>query len=141
MKFIDGVDYTLYGLLGKGVKTKTKTPQAMKQAFKTAGENFEVFDIKNQDVIVPYGEAGKQLTSDLLSEQTHYDLRKLKTLLKQASQYSINLFAHQIKELGNQITRHTVNGEIFYLLNESKYDGDLTGVGLQMDGEQETLIF
>lgn len=141
VKFIDGVDYTLYGLLGKGVKTKTKTPQAMKQAFKTVGENFEVFDIKNQDVIVPYGEAGKRLTSDLLSEQTHYDLRKLKTLLKQASQYSINLFAHQIKELGNQITRHTVNGEIFYLLNESKYDGDLTGVGLQMDGEQETLIF
>lgn len=135
VKKIEGVRYTLYDLLSKGVKTKTKTPQAMKQAFKTVGENFEVFDIKNQDVIVPYGEARKRLTSDLLSEQTHYDLRKLKTLLKQASQYSINLFAHQIKELGNQITQHTVNDETFYLLDESKYDGALTGVGLQMDGE------
>lgn len=139
VKKIDGVRYTLYDLLSKGVKTKT--PQIMKQAFKTVGENFDVFDMKNQDVLVPYDETGKQLISDLLSEQTHYDLKKLKTLLKQASQYSINLFTHQIKELGNQITRYTVNDETFYFLDESKYDGTVTGVGFQMDGEQELLIF
>ena len=99
----------------------------MKQAFKTVGENFDVFDMKNQDVIVPYGETGAQLISDLLSEKTHYDLKTLKALLKQASQYSINLFAYQIKELGNQITRYTIGDETFYLLNEDKYDGALTG--------------
>lgn len=139
VEYIDGVRYTLYDLLCNGVKTKT--PQIMKQAFKTVGENFDVFDMKNQDVIVPYGETGAQLISDLLSEKTHYDLKTLKALLKQASQYSINLFAYQIKELGNQITRYTIGDETFYLLNEDKYDGALTGVGFRVDSEQEVLIF
>lgn len=71
----------------------------MKQAFKTAGDYFQVIDQNTIGVVVPYGR-GKELITLIngvcnLSELKHY--------LKEAQQYSVNLFEperRKLEELG-----------------------------------------
>lgn len=136
---IHSVRQSLFTLLKRD--RNDKLGQILTQPFQTVGAHFEVFDMKNQDVLVPYGTEGKQLISDLLSNTIKYDLPKRKSLLKQANQYAINLFHHQINQLGNKIMRYQLDGEAVYILDESCYDAKMEGIGFQLEGEMETLIF
>lgn len=68
------------------------------QAFKTAGENFEVFDSCQQTVIVPYGE-GKEIIAELYTEQAINDFNYLKELLDKAKPYCVSVFEYQLKQL------------------------------------------
>lgn len=60
----------------------------LRQAFKTAGNNFQVIDQNTTGVIVPYGE-GKNLITLINGE---CNLSELKKYLKRAQQFSVNLF-------------------------------------------------
>lgn len=66
----------------------------MKQAFKTAGSYFQVIEQNTTGIIVPYGK-GKALIMQINGECS---LQELKYYLKEAQQYSVNLFQHEIKK-------------------------------------------
>lgn len=66
------------------------------QAFMTAGNIFETIDAPTQSVVVPYGEEGKALITDLHAAfrlDTDFDL------LRRAQQYTVNVFPHVMETL------------------------------------------
>lgn len=134
-----GMRKTLYGLLNRAANPKTGI--FLTQPFQSVGAKFTVFDQQTIDVIVPYGTAGEKLIGDFWSEQTRYDWRQQQYLLRQAAPYTISLFAHQLKELGNKVMHCRFGEDAVYILDESCYDGSDGGVGLVYDGEMESLIF
>ncbi|MFT9494220.1 CRISPR-associated helicase Cas3' [Anaerosolibacter sp.] len=89
-------DKTMYDLLSENMEASNayegrnghKSKLLLKQAFKTAGDKFQVIDQNTTGVIVPYGE-GKTLIT-LINGACN--LRELKQYLKRAQQFSVNLF-------------------------------------------------
>lgn len=67
----------------------------LRQAFKTAGNNFQVIDQNTTGIIVPYGE-GKTLIT-LINGACN--LSELKQYLKRAQQFSVNLFEQDMRKL------------------------------------------
>lgn len=59
------------------------------QAFKTAGNAFQVIDSNTVDVIVPYNDEAKQLIKELDTEHTPEALRKL---LRKAQKYTVGIY-------------------------------------------------
>ena len=68
------------------------------QSFRTAGTVFQVIDQKTKSVIVPYGK-GKELIERLGDRHT---LSEEIRLLKEAQQYSVNLFEHIFNRLAGE---------------------------------------
>lgn len=86
---------TLYELLSVNRESDPEEPEfCLKQAFKTAGRLFRVFDNEQIDVLVPYG-SGADLIRELSSERARYDLNYRRTLLDKAKPYTIALFSYQ----------------------------------------------
>ncbi len=74
------------------------------QAFKTAGQQFCVFDAQTQTVLVPYGEGADiirrvQEIGDRVDPEA---LRELRTLLQRAKSYAVSVFSYQVKQLEKQ---------------------------------------
>jgi CRISPR-associated endonuclease Cas3-HD len=94
---------SLYNMLSDNSKfaRRCKEPlcQLVKQAFKTAGENFKVFDDNTADVIVPYGETADKIIADLYSERAKHDLRFLSETLVKAKPYTVSIFEYQKRAL------------------------------------------
>lgn len=105
-------------------------------AFQTAANEFKAIDALTQGVIVPYLE-GKEIINRLCASKNPYEIS---ALLKEAQQYSINLFDYQIKELfKNQYLHETqIKSGIFYL-SEEGYD-DTYGLYLN-DHPENVYIF
>ena len=91
-----------------------------RQAFKTAGEHFAVFDDDSTDAIAPYGE-GKEIIQRL-SELGRDDFAEAKTLIKKASQYSVTVYDYQRQELEKTGgLRMILNGSVA-VLGDKYYD-------------------
>ena len=71
------------------------------QAFRTAGENFKVFEDNTTDVLVPYGK-GSEIIADLCSERANYDFEFCKTKLEEAKRFTISLYEYEIRGLGEK---------------------------------------
>jgi len=67
----------------------------LKQAFKTAGNEFQVIDQNTTGIIVPYGEGDELIT--LINGDC--SLGQLKQYLKRAQQFSVNLFEQDRRKL------------------------------------------
>jgi CRISPR-associated endonuclease/helicase Cas3 len=69
-------------------------PPAMplRQSFRAAAEAFQVIEAPTQGVLVPYGEAGRDL---VLALQASQDLRQEAALLARSQAYSVNVFPHE----------------------------------------------
>ena len=106
----------------------------LRQAFKTAGNYFEVFENNQVSVVVPY-EEGKEVINELLSEKGKYDLRYAKYLLRQAGEYTVDLFQNQIDLLqrGGGIYSNA-DGTILFL-RPNYYDRNL---GVVLTGKEES---
>ncbi len=72
-----------------------KSELMLKQAFKTAGNNFQVIDQNTVGIIVPY-KKGKKL---IISINGECSLSELKQYLREAQQFSINLFETEKRKL------------------------------------------
>ncbi len=68
----------------------------LRQAFMTAAKAFEAIDAPTQGVIVPYGDAGRELIADLCAA---FKVEKQYNLLKRAQQFSVNVFPNVLKRL------------------------------------------
>ncbi|MEG2394111.1 MAG: CRISPR-associated helicase Cas3' [Ruthenibacterium sp.] len=77
---------------------KTAAEYTLGQAFRTAGEQFHVFDDNTCDVLVPYGE-GNELIASLGSQRAAYDLAGRAALLQKTSQFCVSLYEYELKRL------------------------------------------
>ena len=91
-----------------------------RQAFKTAGASFSVFEDDSIDAIVPFGE-GKGIITQLCSAGSK-DFFEAKRLVKQAAQYSVSIYRYQQKELERTGGLHWICGGSIAVLAEENYD-------------------
>lgn len=76
----------------------------MTQAFKTAGQLFEVFDSETVDVLVPYDAQAKALIADLCSEKAQFDYSYLHQKMEAAKPYMIHLFMDRTGRQAQMLT-------------------------------------
>jgi CRISPR-associated endonuclease/helicase Cas3 len=103
-----------------------KSKLMLKQAFKTAGNNFQVIDQNTTGVIVPYRDGKKLIT--LINGECN--LSELKKYLKRAQQFSVNLFEtdkRKLEEMGGLIG---LKGGAILALRDEFYKKD---VGVTFD--------
>lgn len=111
-------------------------PLYLHNSYKTAAEHFHVIDNHTTSVIVPY-ERGKEIIADLNGQHSIQDLSKL---LREAQQFTINLFNFEKDALGkmNGIVPY-LDGKVF-ALKEGFYSKEY-GLDLQGEGELESNIW
>lgn len=96
----------------------------LNQAFRTAGEWFEVFDSASESILVPYCE-GKDIIGQLPERRPSYDLSNFAKLLEDAKPYTISVTAGQIEQMQKKGMLYArVDGSI-YVLNEEYFDQDI----------------
>lgn len=111
-------------------------PRAMQfsvQAFRTAGDLFEVIDSRTQDILVPFNDDAKQLIEELDGDLSPEQCREH---LRQAQKYTVSIYnLRKLDEIG--AVRKLLSGVI--ALEPRFYDADC---GIVTEGaEQEVLIF
>jgi CRISPR-associated endonuclease/helicase Cas3 len=121
-----GTIYDLLSVNDSYTSIKQEKYDFLKQAFKTAGNEFKVFDTDAIDVIVPY-EEGADIISDLNSENASWNKDFVEKALEKAKQYTVSLYSYQVKKLENLGALYTILGERAVVLQSSYYD-DYVGV-------------
>lgn len=91
----------------------------MNQAFKTAGNVFEVFDESNYDAVVPYGKGAELI--DELEQERFPTIAYLKDWMQRAKPYTVSLYHYQVKQLHGHLRE--INGVL--VLTKDAYDDHL----------------
>lgn len=93
-------DLTLFDLLARNEKFCKSCGYFLRQAFKTAGSLFTVFDEDTTTVIVPY-EEGRVILEALIAESRRpaKDYATIQSLLTQAKPYTVSLYQNEINSL------------------------------------------
>ena len=119
-----GRDDDLLNLLSSNERNsgRHKNTLLLQQSFMTAGKIFKAIDSPTQAVIVPYGDEGKELIAELGRVAKEFDVKKYRSLLKQAQKYSVNVFPNVWKQLQNENAIHEIQpDEGIYYLEEQYY--------------------
>jgi len=154
-------DTSIIDLLGENIAGKTVvseliTPETQESysgilglklhhAYTTACEHFRVIDAPTSSVIVPYVSEkynGAELIGKLSASFTNDEvpLKSQIKLIKQAQQYSVNLFPHKFKKLQELgAIKEIHEGEGIFHLDERYYHSDL-GVTDEPSSKLNTLI-
>lgn len=98
----------------------------LRQAFRTAGAWFEVFDSANESVLVPF-EKGVKLIAALAPLRAAQDMAHAQELLNQAKSYTVSLPVKQIDRMIEHEMVDTVLDGSIYVLKPGYYD-DLLGI-------------
>lgn len=125
----DNIDYADYYCEAAG-------RYQMTQAFKTAGQMFQVFENNKTDVIVPY-QKGKAIIAGLCSEKAKYDEAYTRKLLNQAKPYSVSIYEYQKRKLLEEHGLATVCNDIAWVLHGDFYN---TNIGLVTEPEENTYL-
>ena len=106
------------------------------QAFKTAGELFEVFDQEQKSIIVPWGE-GAAIAGKLLGSREGIS----KKVYDAAKPYTVSVFAYQFERLSECGAITPIGDGQIRILDENYYNND-TGIIIPKKGEEicSTLI-
>lgn len=102
----------------------------LNQAFKTAGERFEVFDEATTEVIVPYNAKAEEIIADLFSKRAEYDSGFLKACIEKAKPYTVRIFEYQNKKLREYGMLSPEEQSHFTVLNAQCYHPE-TGLVLE----------
>ncbi len=113
---------TLLNLLSDNSFNVGRSKQGIKlqQSFKAAGRAFKAIEAPTQAVIVPYGK-GEEIIGDLCAD---FEPAKAWKLLKQAQQYSVNVFPNVWQKLQDADAVMSIQGEDIYFLDERFYSDD-----------------
>jgi CRISPR-associated endonuclease/helicase Cas3 len=111
-------------------------PLFLVNSYKTAAEYFEVIDSHTTSVIVPFGE-GADIIADLNGQQSIEDLSRL---LRNAQQYTINIFSHEKEQLSksNALVAY-LDGKVL-ALTEGAYHKEY-GLNLENDSPFEVQMW
>lgn len=109
----------------------TKKPNyVITQAFKTAGENFTVFDNNTRDVITPYGH-GKEIIAALGSDEAKWDMNMRRRLLREARAFTVSMYDYELNRLREQGALHSIWEEAILALGPNFYSAE---IGLNPEG-------
>ncbi len=106
-----------------------------KQAFMSAAKAFRTIDAPTQGIVVPYGEKGKEIITDLCAVS---DITKRIKLLREAQQFTVNVYPYlldKLKESGAVHPAQPEEMEVLYLRTEY-YDLEF-GLSEEPTGEME----
>ena len=108
----------------------------MHQAFKTAGELFEVFDQEQESVIVPWGD-GEAIAGELLASGENISEK----LYGAAKPYAVSVFSYQFERL-SECGAITSVGDGHIMVLDKNYYNNNTGIIIPKKGEEicDTLI-
>lgn len=122
-----GLDDDLLNLLSNNQQNiaRNKSPCMLKQSFMMAGKAFKAIDSPTQAVIVQYDEASKTLVAELGRVAKAFDVQRYRLLLKQAQQYSVNVFPNVWRRLQEKQLVHEIQpGEGIYFLDVEYYSDE-----------------
>jgi len=108
----------------------------LRQSFMAAGKAFRAIDAPTRGIIVPYGEAGNATITDLCAAQTP---DKEFALLRQAQQFSVNVFPHVLERLATVGAVHEIQKGTGILYLDRRYYSDEFGVSESAVKEMEDL--
>lgn len=140
-----GHDDTLLNLLscnGSSVsayqkgKTDAVADRLLYQSFMTAAKAFKTIDAPTQAVVVPYGEKGKDLIGRLHGA---FDVELEFDLLREAQQYSVNIFPHVLYKLRAAGAVKEAKPETRILTLDSRYYSPQFGVATEPVALMENL--
>ena len=122
-------DYTvsgdsIYSMLSDNCQRRNSAmyPYLMAQAFRSAGEAFQVFDTDQKTVIVPW-QRGKDIIEKLWLE-TNGDL---KDLLERAKPYTVSVYEYQFRKLQDSGAIQLLYDGVVAVLSDGYYDEN-TGI-------------
>lgn len=117
---------TLFDILSMNTKFCSASKCFMRQAFKTAGRLFTVFDEDTTTVITRYGR-GEEITEALINENRGFDIdyQKIHTLIESAKPYTVSLYRYQVKFLEEQGALIKLFDDSMCILADGFYDENL----------------
>ena len=137
--YIPDRDATLYDLMGCNTCYADEDCRGgenffLRQAFRTAGECFCVFDESTTDVLVPYRD-GKRLIAELGSERCRLDASYRDAVLKEVNSYTVSLNPYQKKLLEEGHAIHSVCDGCVLVLADEFYREEI-GLVLRADPQE-----
>jgi CRISPR-associated endonuclease/helicase Cas3 len=109
----------------------------LRQSFRSAARAFKVIDAPTRGIIVPYGKAGQKLIIDLCSA---FEVEKQFELLRQAQQYTVNVFPQDLEKLQNAGAVHEIQKDVEILyLSDARYYNQSFGLSQKPEGTMEAL--
>lgn len=137
--YIPDRDATLYDLMGCNTCYADEDCRGgenffLRQAFRTAGECFCVFDESTTDVLVPYRDA-KRLIAELGSERCRFDASYRDAILKEMNPYTVSLYPYQKKLLEESHAIHSVCDDCVLVLAGEFYREEI-GLVLSADPQE-----
>jgi CRISPR-associated endonuclease/helicase Cas3 len=109
----------------------------LRQSFMSAARAFKVIDAPTRGIIVPYGEAGRDLVNDLCSA---FAVEKQFGLLRLAQQYTVNVFPQDLEKLQKAGAVHEIQKDVDILyLSDARYYDQTFGLSQTPEGTMEVL--
>jgi len=108
----------------------------LRQSFMSAAKAFKAIDAPTRGIIVPYGQAGKNLISELCGA---FEVEKQYKLLRKAQQYTVNVFPHILNQLQEQQAVRPIQEGLDILYLDTHYYNQDFGLGSTPDGKMEVL--
>jgi len=137
LKVPKGLDYKLLALLDGSFASKKRRRTRSVGMFKTIESYFEAISSPTTSVIVPFGK-GRNIIASL--NEDFQDYRLFNQLMKQAQQYSVNLYDHELHALSAENLIEPLYNDSIYCLNDKAYNKDF-GVTLEGLADLENLNF
>jgi len=110
-------------------REQEEIPLFLMDSHRTAAEYFQVIEDQTTQVIVPYGEEGREIIADLGGDES---IELLSLLLRKAQQYTVNMFRHERDQLArNGGLVSLLDGKIM-AITESAYTVEY---GLDLENE------
>ena len=130
---------TLLNLLSNNEKNVTKHNNSLlRQSFMTAGKAFKAIEAPTETLIVPYGK-GKETITNLCAVAKEFNPGRYYHLIKEAQQYSVNLFPNVRQKLADAGAIYEIQSEGIYYLDECFYSDDF-GVSTEMVKQLEPMV-
>ena len=117
---------TLYDLLSINMQYADEridvNDQILRQSFKTACEEFEVFDQKTIDIIVPFDTESKGIIKELCAIKES-DFKEITRILNKLKPYTVNIYENQLKKLNEQhVITSTLEGSSNIEMGKKRYE-------------------
>lgn len=130
-----GLDYELIQLINAEIQNDVQTRSI--STFKTMERYFEAISSPTRAVLVPYGKKGEDIIADLNEELSLGELNKK---LKEAQQYIVNVYEHELQMLNNEGLLETLYNDQLFVVSEQGYN-DEYGISLSGEGTLSSNIF
>lgn len=127
----NGISFAEAGRKGEEISTRL-----LNQSFMSAAEAFKAIDSPTQGVVVPWGKAGADLIGRLHGA---YDISLEGELLREAQQFTVNVFPHVFDKLSKAEALHVIKEGVRIYSLDPRYYSKQFGLATEPVSLMETL--